>query len=334
MQPWEEYLSNAYSHVSLTGRFDAHTLEEASSILRTHTYERAKVISGGCDIVRLLKTKNLSWLPGVLVNIKSIPNMNYIKEEDGMLKIGAMTRLDDILKSELINTKYTVLAKAAGVVGTPQVRNMASIAGSLCQDVRCWYYTASKNYFHCCRKGGDNCPALAGNNRWMFSIFGSPQGQSCYATCQSDMAVVLTSLDASIKTTTRTMPAESLFTSTFPGTVLSRDEIITEVQIPSLDSDARAEYNKFSIRKSIDHPLVSVSGVSTGGEIKIVVGGVYITPYTAHKVTELLHGKKITETLSKEAGNLAVENAVPLSMNAWKVEVTKTLVKRTIMALT
>ena len=333
MKPWETLLEGIRSELELVGHFDARTLAEASHLLRLYKHKRAKVIGGGTDILRLMKQKYIPELPDVLVNIKTVSDSAYIKEETGVLKIGALTRLSDIEVSELINKKYPVLAESASVVGSPQIRNMATIAGSICQDVRCWYYRAWKDYYHCRRKGGTDCPAQAGDNRWMFSIFGTPEDCECFAACQSDMAITLSASGASVVTTQRTIPVEKFYTATFPGNILNPDEVITEIQVPAPAPDTKAKYSKFSIRNSLDHPLVSVACVASGKEARIVAGGVYITPYVAGRVADLLRGKEISADLAEKAGEVAVENATPMSMNAWKVEVTKTLVKRTILAL-
>jgi len=317
----------------LNSHFDVKELNEASYLLRAHEKEGTKVVAGGTDILRMMKWKYTPQLPRVLINIKTVPGLSYIKEENGVLKLGALTCLGDIETSTLIRANYGILAEAARVVGTPQVRNMATIAGSICQNPGCWYYRASGNYFPCLMKGGTDCPALRGDNRWMFSIFGTPEAFGCYATCQSDMAITLAALGASIKTTQRTIPIEHFYTPTPAKNALKPDEIITEIQVPALSIGARAKYSKFSIRKSFDHPLISVACIASDKEVKIVLGGVSIAPYHATEAEELAMGKKISKGLAEKAGEMAVRNTAPMSMNEWKVEVTKVLVKRTLLAL-
>ena len=344
LEPWEKLLKGIKDDIGLTNhllqahkgvsRFDVQTLGEASYLLQAYGEKGVKVISGGTDILRMMKQKYTPELPGVLVNMKTIPDLTYIKEETGIMKIGALTSLSDIENSELIRTKYSILAEAAGVVGSRQIRNMATMAGSICQDLGCWYYRADKNYYYCLRKGGMHCPAKAGDNRWMFSIFGTPKECECYATCQSDMAVTLSALGASVKTTDRIIPIEQFFIPTPPGNALRSDEMITEIQIPVFSTDTKSKYSKFSIRKSLDHPLVSVACVVSDKEVRVLLGGVFVTPHRASEVEDMIRGKKINEDLAEKAGEVAVENASSMSMNAWKVEVAKTMVKRTILALT
>ncbi|MFC2018404.1 FAD binding domain-containing protein [Chloroflexota bacterium] len=331
--PWEKLLDGVSSDIELLTHYNASTTEKARRLLRQNAARRARIISGGTDILRILRIKYLPELPATLVNIKTIPALTYIKEESGTLKIGALTRLSDIEHSELIRTQCPILAETAAVVASPQVRNMATIAGSICQDPCCWYYRADKNYFHCWRKGGDSCPAQEGDNRWMFTIFASPQGDECHAACQSDMAITLAALGASVKTTRRTIPLAEFYTLNPPGNVLEADELITEIQVPSLAPQTRVKYLKFAIRKSIDHPLVSVACITDDRETRIAIGGVSLSPYRPKEAEDLIMGKKPDSELAQKAGELAVRNATPMSMNDWKVQVAKTLVARAILGI-
>ena len=116
---------------------NAKTIDEAASILRAG---HAAVISGGTDLLGAMRFEVLPTYPEVLVNLKTIPGMDYIREEGGMLKIGALTRLEDIAKSELVRKKYTALAEGAHRTATPHIREMGTIAGNICQMTRCWYF--------------------------------------------------------------------------------------------------------------------------------------------------------------------------------------------------
>ena len=134
-----------------------------------------------------LKDKILPDYPEAIINIKTIPGLDYIKEDAGGLKIGALAKLADIAESPMVKGKYKLLAEAAEAVATPQIRNMGTIGGNLCQDVRCWYY----RYPHqiggrilCYLKGGKGCYALTGENQY-HSIFGA---------CQSSQPSLLLSL--------------------------------------------------------------------------------------------------------------------------------------------
>ncbi|MCX7857689.1 MAG: FAD binding domain-containing protein [Deltaproteobacteria bacterium] len=156
---------------------------------------KARLIAGGTDILPLLKRDCLKVYPEMLINIKNIPDLQYIKEENGNLKIGALTKLDDIAKSPLVKEKYGLLKEAALSVASPQIRNMGTIGGNLCQDVRCWYY----RYPHqiggkliCYLKGGKTCYALTGDNRYhsVFECYKEGNRPSaCAASCPAGVNI-------------------------------------------------------------------------------------------------------------------------------------------------
>jgi NADPH-dependent glutamate synthase beta subunit-like oxidoreductase len=142
---------------------NAVSVEEASNILGSG---RAKVNAGGTDLLGTLKDNILPEYPSCVVNLKSIPGLEYIKEEGGMLKIGALTKLADIAENPTVKEKYTALAQAARAVATPNLRNMGTIGGNITQLPRCWYFRKPENRFPCIRKGGQECFAILGDNRY------------------------------------------------------------------------------------------------------------------------------------------------------------------------
>ena len=173
--------------------FDVNSIEEACAILDEYK-GKACLNAGGSDLLSILKGDLLPNYPEAIVNIKTIPGLDYIKEEGGFLKLGALVRLDDIVRSSLLDKNYRLLKEAALTVATPQVRNVATIGGNLCQDTRCWYYRYPESIggpLYCLRKGGRTCLAVKGDNRY-HAIMG---GKKCFAVCPSDMAVALTALE-------------------------------------------------------------------------------------------------------------------------------------------
>ena len=164
---------------------DARTIDEARTLLGRYK-GKAMLNAGGTDLLSTLKGEYLSDYPEAVINIKTISGLDYIKEESGALKIGALTKLSDIAKSPLIKDSWKVLVEAGRSVATPQIRNTATIGGNLCQDVRCWYFRYPHQIggpIHCLRKGGKICNALTGDNRY-HSIFGAA-GVSVYP-CSSN----------------------------------------------------------------------------------------------------------------------------------------------------
>ncbi|GAG86858.1 unnamed protein product, partial [marine sediment metagenome] len=191
------WLSKYWGKPAYPEYYHAKTVDEAVSLLNEYG-EGAKIIAGGIDLVGLMKNKVLS--PRVLINIKAIPHLKHITENADGAAIGALTLINDIERFNLIKEKWPILFEAAHSIASPQVRNMATIGGNLCQEVRCWYYRRSPVTgisFDCRRKRENGiCYAANGENQY-HAIIG---GTECFAVCPSDMATVLLALDARINT--------------------------------------------------------------------------------------------------------------------------------------
>jgi len=150
---------------------DAKTIREAIALQKKG---KTKLIAGGTDLLGILKDRILPDYPETVINIKTIPNLDYIKEDARGLRIGALTKLEDIVSSPIIREKYKILAEAAEAVATPHIRTMGTLGGNLCQDVRCWYYRSPNQIggrIDCYLKGGKECYALTRENQY-HSIFG------------------------------------------------------------------------------------------------------------------------------------------------------------------
>jgi xanthine dehydrogenase YagS FAD-binding subunit len=308
---------------------DANTIDEASSILKSG---KAALIAGGTDLLGGMRFEILPTHPETVVNLKTIPGLDYIREEGGLLKIGAMTKLDDIAKNSLVRSRYAALAEAAHRTATPHIREMGTISGNICQHTRCWYFRSPDNRFYCVRKGGQQCFAVTGDNRY-HSIFGAVK--SCFAVNPSDTAPALVALDAKIRTNRRLIPAENFWDVAIPGsTVLAADEIVTEIEIPAPANGSKSAFIKFAIRKSIDFPVVNCAAAIGNGEARICLNAVYNQPRRAEKAEETIRGKAITEAGAETAGAAAVEGAMTLpgDRNKWKIQIAKTMVKRAILA--
>ena len=306
----------------------------AAEARKTLSGAKTAVIAGGTDLIGTLKDNILpdNMHPTALVNIKTIPNLDYIREESGMLKIGAATRIADIAANATVSGKYAALAQAASRVASPHVRDMGTIGGNISQLHRCWYFRKPENRFPCVRKGGQTCFAMAGDNRY-HSIFGPVN--RCIAVHPSDIAPALIALDAKVVTTSRTIPVEQFFDVKNPGnTVLNAGEFVTEIQVPALPAGAKSAFLKLAIRKSIDFPIVNVA-VRAGGSSapRIALNAVAPKPYRAVKAEEALAGKAINEANATAAGEAAVADAKPFEAGKYKVQIAKTLVKRALMSI-
>jgi NADPH-dependent glutamate synthase beta subunit-like oxidoreductase/CO/xanthine dehydrogenase FAD-binding subunit len=161
---------------------NASTIEEATSVLKQFK-GKVEVMAGGTDLLGQMKDEILPEYPEVIVNIKTIPGLDYIKEEGRILKVGALTRLEDIAKDKTVKNKYATLAKAADRTASPHIREMGTIGGNICQSTRCWYYWVPSNRFNCMRKGGSVCYAITGEERY-HSIFGAVEVTT--PPCSSD----------------------------------------------------------------------------------------------------------------------------------------------------
>ncbi|MBN1830660.1 MAG: FAD binding domain-containing protein [Deltaproteobacteria bacterium] len=318
MKTWKKF-----AHVN------AGTVDEAASILKAG---KAAIIAGGTDILGTMRFEILPDYPEILVNIKTISDLDYIKEESGMLRIGALTRLEDIAKSDVVSAKYTALAEAAHRTASPHIREMGTIGGNICQLTRCWYFRNPDNRFNCLRKGGRTCYAMAGDNRY-HSIFGAVK--KCLAVNPSDTAPALVALNARIKTNKRLINAEQFWDVAVPGsTILDMDEIVTEIQVPTPTKGMKSSFIKFAIRKSIDFPIVNCAAMVGKKDARICLNAVHNKPYRALKSEELIKGKSINEKNADAAGAAAVEKAraLPGDRNKWKIQIARTMVKRAILA--
>jgi xanthine dehydrogenase YagS FAD-binding subunit len=311
---------------------NAKNIDGCISLLQDH-HGRAKVIAGGTDLLGVLKSGILPESPELLINIKDIRNLYGIKEEKGILKIGALTKISDIAESPLLKEKYNVLAQSAKGVATPVIRDMASLGGNLCQDLRCWFY----RYPHemggrilCFRKGGKQCPAVVGDNRY-HAIMG---GNKCFAAFPSDTAIALTALDAEIcimgHKGERFVPITDFYTPL--GNVLGQDEIVTGIQAPGLPENTRQSFVKFTFRKPIDFAVVSVASVislqdNICAHASISLGAVAPFPLRAMAAEKILISNPLNEETIRAAAEATVVEARPLSMNAYKLELTKTLTR-------
>jgi xanthine dehydrogenase YagS FAD-binding subunit len=317
---------------------NAATLREASDALKN---DGAVAIAGGGDLLGALKDNIFPRYPKTVVNIKTIPDMEYIRKDGDFLKIGALSTLADIARSPLVAEWAEILAQAAGKASSPTLRETTTIGGNLCQLPRCWYFRKLNNRFNCARKGGERCFALSGDNRY-HSVFGGETFETspgvkgfCIAVNQGDLAPVLNVLGARLKTSERLIDIGNFFSvGVMAATVLERGEILAEIQIPISDSGQKSRYKRFAFRKSIDFPVINLAiSADRGNNYRICLGGVAPIPYRATKAEALLKGRDITPELAERAGIAAAKGTETYEANAYKVQLIKTLVKRELLAL-
>jgi xanthine dehydrogenase YagS FAD-binding subunit len=319
--------------------FAAASVDEAVDILGRFGGS-AGILAGGLDIVSLIKRETLAAPPKALVSIRRIPDMNDISMSNGSLKIKALAGINDLERSEPVRRRYPMLAEAAHAVGSPQVRNMGTVVGNLCQDVRCLYYRRPKGTgtdFHCRRKTPEGvCHAFCGENR-DHSIF-NDSGCECFAPCLSDLAVALTAFDARIRTVDsaggRSLSVPELFTPL--GKTLRPDEVVTSVEIPNCEGNVVTAFHKLRVRRAIDFAIVSAAAVvrlegDTVRDARVAVGGVHYAPYRDAEAEQYLIGKPLTYDNASKAAEILVSKARPLDKNAYKARITNALVRRAVL---
>lgn len=310
------------------------TLKEAGKMFGKDRREAA-AMAGGTDLLGLMKDDIET--PRNVVNLKSLPGLNRISFQPGKgLIIGALTSIAKIAAHPDINKQYPVLAQAAKQVASPQLRNVGTIGGNICQRPRCWYFRGD---FHCLRKGGDVCYAVDGKNKYHCVIGGGP----CFIVHPSDMAVALLALDAKLTIYSggknRIVSMEDFFVlpeqNVLRENILQPGDIVVDIRIPELNNNTKSGYVKFAERGVWDFAVVSVAAVihKNGNAIRkgrVVLGGVAPVPWFEKEISKQLSNLVPSEKNLDEIMKTALANAEPLAMNEYKLPLAKNLMKRLI----
>jgi len=321
---------------------DATDVEEA--VFWLHKYgDKARVVAGGTDLFGLIKDRIVGpgfKIPEVLVNIKTIPDMNRItyNKETG-LRIGAAVTLSRLETSDVIKDMFSILSQAARQVGATQIRNMGTIGGNICQRPRCAYFRHP--YFVCFKKGGTKCHAITGEHQLYHSIIKSGK---CVMAHPSDTAPALVALKATAVIAGPDGVRKVLLHDLFVGpenireTILKPGEFLVAVEVPDQPAETYQVFLKHRIRQSVDFSLSSVALVArisddSCEDISIVLGGVAPFPYVASMAAAVAKGRNLNERLISDTAEASVEGARPLPQNHYKVDLTKAIVKRTLMSI-
>lgn len=294
----------------------------------------AQICAGGTDILGRLKDGVDS--PDKLVCLNTLPEMRYIHESNDGVRIGALASLSAIEEHPLIRKSFPLLVQALYVTAAPQIRNQATLGGSICQRPRCWYL---RGPFDCLRKGGAKCFAVDGENKY-HAILG---GHLCYIVHPSDSATALVALNASAKIQgskgEKTVPLDKFFVgpevNILKENILEDDEILTEIFIPMPSAGARGSFSKSRERQSYDFALASAavqctlkSGVCA--EVRVVLGGVAPIPWRSSEAEDEVRGKRLDQKTIDRAAAAAVQKAKPMAQNAYKVDLTRQLVSKSL----
>lgn len=297
----------------------------------------SRVLAGGTDLLGEMKNRYIA--PDRLVNIKSVRGLDRIAYSGGKgLTLGALVKLTDLAQDNTVKSRYPGLAEAAESVGSPQLRNMGTLGGNLCQRPRCWYYRGKE--YNCVRKGGGVCFAVSGRSKYHCILQGGP----CFIVHPSDVAPMLMALGASVtvsgKNGAKEVKLDDFFvlpeTDSLVENILAKDEIVTAVTVPPPPSGQRSHYLKFKERDSRDFALVGAAvALEMSGRVvnraSIVLSGVAPVPYRAVESEKLLGGKELTGALLEQAAEAAVKDAVPLDENEYKIPLTRTILKRAVL---
>jgi xanthine dehydrogenase YagS FAD-binding subunit len=297
-------------------------------------------IAGGQDLLTTMKERIVT--PRRVVNLKTIQGLDGITGDGTKgLTIGATTKLCDVETHAEILKSFPGLAQAAHSIATPQLRHQGTIGGNLCQRPRCWYFRLP--YVVCLKKGGDTCYSEKGENKYNAILGGGPS----FIVHPSDTATMLTALDATLTINgpkgARDVPIGKFFVlpSENPSyeNILQDAEIVTAISIPASAFAARSAYVKFKERNSLDFAMAaSAAAVELGPDgtirqARLVLGGVAPIPWRVPNAEAALVGKKLDDDTIRAASEIALDGAKPLEHNAYKVPLTKALVRRALTSL-
>ncbi|HVN22011.1 MAG TPA: xanthine dehydrogenase family protein subunit M [Bryobacteraceae bacterium] len=315
--------------------FQPNSTTEAQQLLHQYGGD-AWILAGGLDSFDWLKDRFRK--PKAVIDLSGIAELKGVRTVEDGIEIGAMTTLTDVVNHPIIQQRYGLLAQAAALVASPQIRNQGTLGGNVSQDARCWYYRAG---WPCYRAGGNICYADTpeGRNREHAIL----EAERCVAVNPSDSAPALIALDA--KFVMRTSKGEQVVAAEdyFIGPaiditrlhILRPGDLLTAIRIPSAWADAKFYFEKIRDRNVWDFPLLNVASamVVSGGtieRIRIVVNAAAARPLRLRAVEDAVRGKPPSGATGEMAGDLAVRGAVPLQFNAYKIPLMRNLVKRAI----
>jgi xanthine dehydrogenase YagS FAD-binding subunit len=327
----------AYDNMPAMELYQPVQVEDALS-LASRLADRGWLLGGGQDTYGWIKDR--AKRPEALIDLNGIESMRGIRETSDGIEIGALATLTEISTNPLISERYALLAKAASVVASPQIRNVGTIAGNVSQDVRCWYY---RRGLDCYRAGGNLCyadtPEAQNREHALFNA------SRCVAVTPSDTGPALVALEAQMVISReggqRVVAAEDFFVGPAINitrtTVMEPGEILTAVRIPAKWANAEYFYEKVADRNVWDFALVSLSAVmrTDGGNIqesRLVCGAVECTPRRLRSVEQAIQGQPRNQATADMIAGMASEGAQPLTHNHFKMPLMDNLVQRALTA--
>lgn len=318
------------------------TLPQAIALLdpMDSNNRRVRLMAGGQDLLTELKDRLVE--PESVVNLKGIPGLDRIAYDARTgLRIGALVKVATVAENSNVRKQFPALAMAAESVASPQIRHIGTMGGNLCQRPRCWYYR--NEHIVCLKKGGDRCYAVSGENKYNAILGAGPS----WIVHPSDTATALMALGASVVLVgpkgTRTLPLDEFFilpkVNVRRENALEPNEILTEILVPNSPMAARSVYLKFREKSSMDWAM-SAAAVAVSVEngkvtdARLVLGGVAPIPWRVPKAEEALKGKAADAATLGAVAEAALDGALALEHNGYKIPLTKTLLRRAIQQAT
>jgi xanthine dehydrogenase YagS FAD-binding subunit len=318
---------NAFAYVT------AQTPESAVELVR----QDGRFLAGGIDL--LGEMKDAIATPKTLVNVKALPGTTDLRTTGPTWIIGANVTLAALARHPDIGRSLPGLAEAAADVGSPQIRNVATVGGNLAQHSRCWYYR--HHDVECRKKGGQACLARQGESKY-HALF---TGSMCISPCVSNLAIALASLDARVvllrsrrsETLTIAQLYEGAWRTPTAHHSLRPDDLILRIEVPVV-ADRRSAYLQVSERGDFDWALVScAASARIGGGVlrgvKVVLGAVAPIPWQVDAANALLEEKPMSTESAERVADLILREARPFADNAYKMPIAKALVRRTLAKL-
>jgi xanthine dehydrogenase YagS FAD-binding subunit len=298
--------------------------------------EGGRYLAGGIDL--LSEMKEYIAEPSILVNIKALPGLDKIEPGIQSWSIGTNVTIAELENHPELKKVFPGLQQAAAEVGSQQIRNAATVGGNLAQHSRCWYYRHRD--ISCLKKGGDSCYARNGENKY-HSLF---TGNTCISPVVSNLAIVLAALDARVivqrgKEPVRLSIAE-LYAKAWENPTahhsLERGDLILKVEVPL--QQRRSVYLQVSEKSMFDWALVSCAAaakVDDGklSQARVVLGAVANVPYQVETANQLLEGKQLDDALADKVAGAVLEKAQVHSENGYKIQIARTLIRRSLAQL-
>ncbi|HVM62033.1 MAG TPA: FAD binding domain-containing protein [Verrucomicrobiae bacterium] len=297
--------------------------------------DHGRFFAGGIDVLGEMKEYIAS--PRVLVNVKDLPGTRDISAGKPWT-IGANVTISEIEQHAELKLVFPGLQQAAAEVGSPQIRNVATVGGNLAQHSRCWYYRHRD--IQCLKRGGSTCYAREGENKYHSLFTGNP----CISPVVSNLAVALAALDAKVIVRRGkdevAMAIPDLYAKAWDNpqahNSLGPTDLILRVQIP--DDGRTSAYKQISEKASFDWALVSCAAAAKVdgkklSKVRVVLGAVSPVPYQVQAAHEFLEGKELNDDLAAHASEIVLKDAVALDHNGYKVPIARALIRRTLKQL-